>query len=265
MKVSLKWITPEAEDTIVYCARVSNPKSQEENKNPERLLAYLIKHKHWSPFEMASMCVEIETTRDISAQILRHRSFSFQEFSQRYAAVSAPASFELRYQDRKNRQNSIEDVERDLEFAFSDDIDDLYEHVISLYNDMLEKGVAKECARKILPMGSPTRLYMSGTIRSWIHYLQVRQGPETQKEHREIANAIADLLHEHCPSIATSCNLLSSKQRKSLRQLQQDPSIIEKQPELSNASGSGRVRVKAPCQRNPVWVLTGVESRECRV
>jgi thymidylate synthase (FAD) len=245
----LVWITPKAEDIIVYCARVSNPKSQVENKNPERLLAYLIEHKHWSPFEMASMCVEIETTRDISAQILRHRSFSFQEFSQRYSeVVSYPELFELRYQDKKNRQNSIDDRDCVLGDEFNEDIEVFYEQAMYLYKSMLDGGVAKECARKILPMGSPTRLYMSGSLRSWIHYLQVRQGPETQKEHREIADAIADLLHEHCPIVSSSCNLLSSKQRRSLRQLQQDPSTILKRNGLSNASRSSRVRKK------DVWV-----------
>jgi thymidylate synthase (FAD) len=162
--------------------------------------------------------------------------------------VSAPEPFELRYQDTKNRQNSIEDVDGLLEERFRESLNDLNEFVVDLYNEMLEAGMAKECARKALPIGSPTRLYMSGTIRSWIHYLQVRQGPETQKEHREIADAIADLLHEHCPIVSSSCNLLSSKQRRSLRQLQQDPSTILKRNGLSNASRSSRVRKK------DVWV-----------
>lgn len=198
----LVWITPDAESIITYCARVSNPKSQEENKSPERLLKYLIKHKHWSPFEMASCCVEINTTRDISAQILRHRSFSFQEFSQRYAEVQVrPELPAWRRQDLTNRQNSIDDL--DLEAIA--EADQLCANVIKqstlAYQRLLELGVAKECARKILPINSPTRLYMSGTLRSWLHYLQVRRGPETQLEHRQIAMEIASLLCKEIPSI----------------------------------------------------------------
>ena len=199
----LIWITPDAESIITYCARVSNPKSQEENKSPERLLKYLIKHKHWSPFEMASACVEINTTRDISAQILRHRSFSFQEFSQRYAEVELrPEIPQLRLQDTTNRQNSILDDKGTLsKFSFEQRIAHLYSASYKVYQDMLEAGVAKECARKILPINSPTRLYMSGTLRSWLHYLQVRRGPETQLEHRVIAQEIASILCKHIPSI----------------------------------------------------------------
>jgi thymidylate synthase (FAD) len=198
----LVWITPNAEQIITYCARVSNPKSQEENKSPERLLKYLIKHKHWSPFEMASACVEINTTRDISAQILRHRSFSFQEFSQRYAEVQVrPELPAWRRQDLTNRQNSIDDL--DLEAIA--EADQLCANVIKestlAYQRLLELGVAKECARKILPINSPTRLYMSGTLRSWLHYLQVRRGPETQLEHRQIAMEVASILCKEIPSI----------------------------------------------------------------
>jgi thymidylate synthase (FAD) len=198
----LVWITPNAEQIITYCARVSNPKSQEENKSPERLLKYLIKHKHWSPFEMASACVEINTTRDISAQILRHRSFSFQEFSQRYAEVTQEVNPPVwRRQDLTNRQNSIDDL--DLEAIA--EADQLCANVIKestlAYQRLLELGVAKECARKILPINSPTRLYMSGTLRSWLHYLQVRRGPETQLEHRQIAMEVASILCKHIPSI----------------------------------------------------------------
>jgi thymidylate synthase (FAD) len=198
----LVWITPNAEQIITYCARVSNPKSQEENKSPERLLKYLIKHKHWSPFEMASACVEINTTRDISAQILRHRSFSFQEFSQRYAEVTLRPEIPcFRRQDLTNRQNSIDDL--DLEAIA--EADQLCANVIKqstlAYQRLLELGVAKECARKILPINSPTRLYMSGTLRSWLHYLQVRRGPETQLEHRQIAMEVASILCKEIPSI----------------------------------------------------------------
>ena len=201
----LVWITPEAESHIVYCARVSNPKGQQEGKNPERLLSYLVKHKHWSPFEMASCCVEINTTRDISAQILRHRSFSFQEFSQRYSDVTTlatPEGFDLRAQDPTNRQNSLDTLSDEDKCYFSTQIADVMFKATALYNEMVSSGVAKECARKVLPMNSPTRLYMSGTIRSWIHYLQVRTGPETQLEHRQIAEAIAGVLSRELPSLS---------------------------------------------------------------
>jgi len=198
----LVWITPDAESIITYCARVSNPKGQEANRSPERLLKYLIKHKHWSPFEMASACVEINTTRDISAQILRHRSFSFQEFSQRYAEVQVrPEIPDWRRQDLTNRQNSIDD----LPLGVIHEADQVAAQAIvtceRAYQRLLELGVAKECARKVLPINSPTRLYMSGTLRSWLHYLQVRRGPETQLEHRVIAQEIASILCKHIPSI----------------------------------------------------------------
>lgn len=208
----LVWITPEAESHIVYCARVSNPKGQQEGKNPERLLSYLVKHRHWSPFEMASCCVEINTTRDISAQILRHRSFSFQEFSQRYSDVTTlatPEGFDLRAQDPTNRQNSIiGGVSQEDQLYFEGQIKDVMFRATALYNEMVNSGVAKECARKVLPMNSPTRLYMSGTIRSWIHYLQVRTGVETQLEHRQIALAIAEILSEQLPSLS---NLITNQ------------------------------------------------------
>lgn len=206
--IKLVWITPKAEDTIVYCARVSNPKNQETNNNPERLIQYLVKHKHWSPFEMASMCVEINTTRDISAQILRHRSFSFQEFSQRYSDVSELLNTptpHLRRQDSKNRQASHSDLEEYLDAtklaSFYRRTQQLYEDAGHLYQEMVSSGVAKECARKVLPINTSTRLYMSGTIRSWIHYVHVRGNEDTQLEHRQIALAIKSLLIEHLPSL----------------------------------------------------------------
>ena len=201
----LVWITPEAENHIVYCARVSNPKSQQLGANPERLINYLVAHKHWSPFEMASACFEVNTTRDISAQILRHRSFSFQEFSQRYSDVTTfatPEGFDLRAQDPTNRQNSLDTLSDEDKCYFSTQIGDVMFKATALYNEMVNSGVAKECARKILPMNSPTRLYMSGTIRSWIHYLSVRTGPETQLEHRQIAEAIAWILSRELPSLS---------------------------------------------------------------
>jgi len=198
----LIWITPEAEQQIEYCARVSNPKGQDKIDTTGKLLRYLVKHKHWSPFEMASACVEITTTRDISAQILRHRSFSFQEFSQRYAEVSAvPVVPELRRQDHTNRQNSIDDLDYLRQDLYSSKIQHLFDESYRLYNELLEEGVAKECARKILPINSPTRLYMSGTIRSWIHYLSVRRETGTQLEHRLIANEIYQTLNKEMPNL----------------------------------------------------------------
>ena len=169
------------------------------------MINYLVAHKHWSPFEMASACVEINTTRDISAQILRHRSFSFQEFSQRYSDVSilaTPEGFDLRAQDPTNRQNSLDTLSDEDKCYFSTQIGDVMFKATALYNEMVNSGVAKECARKILPMNSPTRLYMSGTIRSWIHYLSVRTGVETQLEHRQIALAIAEILSRELPSLS---------------------------------------------------------------
>ena len=197
----LVWITPDAEALIGKIARVSNP-NNENNPNVEGLLKYLIKHKHWSPFEMASMCVEINTTRAISPQILRHRSFSFQEFSQRYAvALSAPVP-KIRRQDQKNRQNSIDDLPPEICTKYHDKINDLFGASFELYNSMLEDGVAKECARSILPMNTETRLYMSGTIRSWLHYVDLRGDNGTQLEHMKIARSIGDILADELPTIA---------------------------------------------------------------
>ena len=207
MSVKLVWITPEAESIITYCARVSNPKNQEANANPERLIRYLIKHKHWSPFEMASCCVEINTTRDISAQILRHRSFSFQEFSQRYAPVDDSLEIpQWRRQDLTNRQNSTDDLDLEAIAEVDQLCANAYAEAIIAYRRMLELGVAKECARKVLPINSPTRLYMSGTIRSWIHYLSVRTNEDTQLEHRQIAQSIQQLLQQELPSIFSAIN-----------------------------------------------------------
>lgn len=200
----LVWITPEAESQIVYCARVSNPKSQAEGASPDRLIRYLAKHKHWSPFEMASLCVEIDTTRDIAAQILRHRSFSFQEFSQRYSRTSLLGMAlvpELRLQDPTNKQSSLPGGDDPELLAFQSEIGDLFDQAEDLYGRLLEYGVAKESARKILPLNTPTRIYMAGTIRSWIHYLQIRTGPETQLEHREVALAVSKIFAQHLPTI----------------------------------------------------------------
>jgi thymidylate synthase (FAD) len=207
MTAKLVWITPNAEDTIVYCARVSNPKGQEENKSPERLLRYLIKHKHWSPFEMASACFEVNTTRDISTQILRHRSFSFQEFSQRYSPtdlLGVAKIPELRLQDKTNKQNSIittDPLQLAELYQFQSEISDLFVSAQDLYERLLDAGIAKESARKVLPLNTPTRLYMSGTIRSWIHYLQSRCCEDTQLEHRLIAQQIKDILLVELPTL----------------------------------------------------------------
>jgi thymidylate synthase (FAD) len=199
---SLVHITPDAEKLVAYMARVSNPANQDNQETAPKLIRYLIKHKHWSPLEMVSMCVEINTTRSIAAQILRHRSFSFQEFSQRYAEVTAPAVVpELRRQDLKNRQNSVDDLDPRLVQRLNRRVEFLYENASSLYNDLLEAGVAKECAREVLPLATPTRLYMHGTLRSWIHYCQLRCANGTQKEHQDIACAIKDILAEQVPDI----------------------------------------------------------------
>ena len=204
-QVSLVHRTEGAEDLIVYMARVSNPTSQKENKNGERLLKYLIKHKHWSPFEMASMCVEIETTRSISSQLLRHRSFQYQEYSQRYAAVlDKPETPNLRRQDVKNRQNSIDDLDPFLKQNLQLNAQRLFTQAHLLYEEMLEHGVAKECAREVLPLASRTRLYMHGTLRSWIHYIDVRASVETQLEHRQIAEEIKRIMYEQFPTISAA-------------------------------------------------------------
>ena len=205
MNTRLIWITPEAEKIIGYCARVSNPTNQD-NPDVARLLRYCIKHGHWSVFEMASMCVEINTTRDISRQILRHRSFSFQEFSQRYAAVDAlgagPVIRECRMQDTKNRQNSIEADDAALRGLFDAEQQDVWIRAMDSYRWALEAGIAKEQARALLPEGlTPTRMYMSGTLRSWLHYVDLRDGNGTQKEHALIAAEIGEILRREVPTI----------------------------------------------------------------
>jgi thymidylate synthase (FAD) len=197
----LVWITPDSEKLIGKIARVSNP-ANEDNPNVVGLLKYLIKHKHWSPFEMASMCLEIETTRAIAPQILRHRSFSFQEFSQRYAVATEFDLPHLRRQDVVNRQNSIDDIPQAVNENFGSDIAHHMIEGVKLYQRMLDAGVAKECARAVLPLNTTTRLYMSGTIRSWLHYIDLRSWHGTQWEHTQIAlNALA-ILKEQLPTIA---------------------------------------------------------------
>lgn len=200
---TLVHITPNAEELISYMARVSNPSNQSNTETSPRLIRYLIEHQHWSPFEMVNMCVEIETTRSIAAQILRHRSFSFQEFSQRYAEVPIPAELpELRRQDTKNRQNSIDDLDDVLKQSFKFRIGVLYGDGYRLYKDMVAAGVAKECAREVLPLATPTRLYMNGSIRSWLHYCDLRTSNGTQKEHALIASQVQDLLYKHLPNVS---------------------------------------------------------------
>lgn len=202
MTVTFVHCTPDAEHLIVDMARVSNPDNQGNYETGPKLLRYLIKHKHWSPFEMASLCVKIDTERDISAQILRHRSFSFQEYSTRYAAGNYPENFKLRTQDVKNRQNSFDNLDAKTEEDHSQSNQYILDIVYTRYEAMLDAGIAKETARRILPLCSPTTLYMHGTIRSWIHYLEIRCSIETQLEHRLIANQCKEIFAAKFPVIA---------------------------------------------------------------
>jgi len=198
---TLVHVTPDAESLIAYMARVSNPNNQD-NPNYEKLIKYLIEHRHWSPFEMVNMCVEIETTRSVAAQILRHRSFSFQEFSQRYAPVTKKANLpQLRRQDSKNRQNSIDDLNESTVADFNAKMDGLFDLSQRLYDEMLVAGVAKECARDILPLASPTKLYMNGTLRSWLHYTDLRCANGTQLEHKQIADQVKSLIEQEFPTV----------------------------------------------------------------
>lgn len=199
--VQLVHTTPDAESLIAYMARVSNPDNQD-NPDYEKLIRYLIKHKHWSPFEMVNMCVEIETTRSVAAQILRHRSFSFQEFSQRYAQVDKPAVIpNLRRQDTKNRQNSTDDLPIATIKDFNVKVNSLFELSEALYEEMLLAGVAKECARDVLPLASRTKLYMNGTLRSWLHYTDLRCANGTQQEHKSIADQIRGIIGVQFPQV----------------------------------------------------------------
>jgi thymidylate synthase (FAD) len=200
--VELVWATPEAQRLIVRMARVSNPSNEDNWETGPGLLRYLIKHKHWSPFEMASMCVKIDTERDIAAQILRHRSFSFQEFSTRYSKTQPAEIPWFRRQDYENRQNSIDDIhpshQEDLQVRAGRIIADAF----LFYESLLECGVAKETARRILPMCTPTSMYMTGTLRSWIHYIQLRANEDTQLEHRQVALACQRIFRLNFPVIA---------------------------------------------------------------
>ncbi len=204
MTVKLVWITPNAQQVISDCARVSNPANQ--GKDGTKLINYLIENKHWSPLEMASACFEIETTRDIARQILRHRSFSFQEFSQRYADVSAIQDEyiyrEARLQDAKNRQNSIENTDEELQSWFDYQMHSIQSAARQIYEEALKRGIAKEQARCVLPEGlTMSRLYMTGNIRSWKHYVDLRSANGTQKEHQFIAQQILGQLSEHLPNL----------------------------------------------------------------
>ena len=198
-------VEPSMQDLVAYCARVSNPANQNNTETNEKLIRYLMKNNHWSPLEMVSICLEIETTRDIARQILRHRSFSFQEFSQRYANAVSDLGFvkkEARLQDTKNRQNSIETADFILSDQWETVQDLLIEHAEGAYKWAIENGIAKEQARAVLPEGmTMSRLYMNGTLRSWVHYIQLRSGNGTQKEHREVAVACAKAIEPIFPMI----------------------------------------------------------------
>ena len=205
MNVKFISITPDAEKMMAYIARVSNPSNQQ-NENYSGLLKYCIKHNHWSVFEQSSMTLEIETTRGLAAQILRHRSFTFQEFSQRYAdtkllddKIPLP---KLRKQDLKNRQNSTDDLDEFIVQDFELEMEKLFNSSMQLYNKMLDSGVAKECARFVLPLATPTRLYMTGSCRSWVHYINLRSAHGTQKEHMDIAHKCRDIFVEKFPNVS---------------------------------------------------------------
>ena len=201
-QVSLVWATPDAERFIAYMARVSNPPNQTNEATAPKLLRYLQEHKHWSPFEMVNVCMEITCTRDIARQILRHRSFSFQEFSQRYAVADGYELSEVRLQDTKNRQNSIPVQDRELENLWQVVQQEVLETARSAYEAALNNGIAKEVARKLLPEGLTTsKMYMNGTLRSWMHYVDIRCDEATQKEHRMVALQCKKILQELFPSL----------------------------------------------------------------
>ncbi len=206
--VQLITCTPEAEKSMAYIARVSNPKNQN-NDDFIKLIGYCIKHEHWSVFEQAYMTLQIETTRGIAAQILRHRSFTFQEFSQRYADSRQLGEIpipELRRQDNKNRQNSISDLSEEIINKYKKKIKLQFDQNKELYEDMLEAGIAKECARFVLPLATPTRIYMTGSCRSWIHYINLRTGHGTQKEHMDIAQECKNIFSQEYPIVSAALN-----------------------------------------------------------
>ena len=205
MSVKLISVTPDAEKMMAYVARVSNPNNQE-NPNYAKLLGYCIKHNHWSVFEQAFMTLELETTRGVAGQVLRHRSFTYQEFSQRYADSSMLADqvpmFDLRRQDTKNRQNSIDDIDPFVKQEFEIKVRRHFDEAMVLYQSMLDSGIAKECARFVLPLATPTRIYMSGSCRSWIHYINLRTANGTQKEHMDLAEGCKKVFIEQFPTCA---------------------------------------------------------------
>ena len=210
MSVKLVSVSTDAEKLMAYCARVSNPSNQN-NEDYSKLLNYCIKHKHWSIFEHATMTLEIETTRGIAAQILRHRSFTFQEFSQRYADANLLGNIaipQLRKQDTKNRQNSTDDLDVELINDYKVQIFKLFEQCVDLYKEMISNGVAKECARFILPLATPTKLYMTGNCRNWIHYIELRSANGTQKEHMDIANKCKTIFVENFPTVSKALEWL---------------------------------------------------------
>ena len=211
MNVKLISVTPDAEKNIAYCARVSNPNNQG-NEKIAGLLKYCIDHKHWSIFEQAYMTLEIETTRGLAAQILRHRSFTFQEFSQRYADSSMLTDKiplpELRRQDTKNRQNSIDDIDGFTRQRFEIAMQNYFAESMDLYREMLAQGIAKECARFVLPLAVPTKIYMSGSVRSWMHYIDLRSAHGTQKEHMDIAQQCRDVFVKELPICAEALEWL---------------------------------------------------------
>lgn len=202
MGVRLVWATPNGEALVAEMARVSNPTNKNNTDTAPKLIKYLIDNKHWSPFEMVNVCMEIVTTRDIARQILRHRSFSFQEFSQRYAVANAFISSEARLQDEKNRQNSLETDDVALQGWWTDVQERMIKEASLLYQLALDRGLAKETARKVLPEGlTESTMYMNGTLRSWLHYIDIRCDKATQKEHRLIAEQCRDIIKQQFPSI----------------------------------------------------------------
>ena len=211
-QIKLVSVTPDAEKTMGYVARVSNPNNQD-NPKVAGLLSYCIKHGHWSVFEQAHMTVEINTTRGLAAQILRHRSFTYQEFSQRYADVSYLREHiplpELRSQDEKNRQNSIDDVDPAVVERFNSEMRKHFDAGIDLYKSMLHAGIAKECARFVLPLATPTRLYMTGSVRSWIHYIELRSAHGTQKEHMDLVGNVRKIFIEQFPIVSQALDWVS--------------------------------------------------------
>lgn len=210
MKAKLIWSTPNGDELVAYMARVSNPANQNNTETAPRLIRYLMQNLHWSPFEMVNACVEIECTRDIARQILRHRSFTFQEFSQRYAVSEDFETSECRLQDVKNRQNSIPVQDRELQRLWEEQQNDVLIAAKKAYAAALNNGIAKEVARKVLPEGlTMSRMYMNGSLRSWLHYIQIRTDEATQKEHREVAQAIRSVIAPMFPSTFAALDTLT--------------------------------------------------------